>query len=405
MKKLFILLFIAALLPLTARALTDEETANIFIPESQTIEDNYVRAGYNFDLRGVIKGDVIVGGASLDISGKVEGDVLAAAANIKITGEVSGNVRVAGSNVTIEGKVGKNVNVLAATAEFGQDSQVGGSAAVWAGTANFKGLIAGKLDGGMSSIVISGTVKKDINLRFDAEKRTKNNSNLSILSTAVIEGNLNYYGWNAAEIDSSAKISGQVSQHDPEGVVEGTKKFLNTFWWLAKITNLFGLLVIGMMVVFLGKKEAKETSLVMLKSSGKSMLRGLIILFITPVVCFLLLFTVIGIPLALITLVLYIILLYVSQIFIGIFIGQKILEYFRNRQSGGAGVKEVSLFWSMIIGTFLYLFITDFLLGLDRPGPWGWLGLLGGLIKFVALIWAIGALYLVKREKMATSNK
>lgn len=136
------------------------------------------------------------------------------------------------------------------------------------------------------------------------------------------------------------------------------------------------------------------------------MLRGLLILFITPVVCFFLLFTVIGIPLALITLVLYVILVYISQIFIGIFIGQKILEYFRHRSSAGTGeIKEVSLFWSMIIGTLLFMFVTEFFLGLDRPGPRGWLGLLGGLIKFVALIWAVGALYLVKRENMAAANK
>ncbi|MFH1366833.1 MAG: polymer-forming cytoskeletal protein [Patescibacteria group bacterium] len=396
---------IFCLTPLLTEA-KDADSINVVVAEDETIDDNLVRAGNTFDIRGTVNGDVIVAGTNVEISGKVTGDVITAASMVKITGEVGGNLRAAGGTLVLDGKVGKNVNLFFATVNQGKDSEIGGSLAVWAGTVDLSGKVMGKIDGGAGSIVLGGEVKKDISLHFDAEKKDNNQENLSVLSTAVLEGDLNYYSDKEAKVESGATITGQLIRHEPLVVFKEANRFFNSMWWFARIAGLFGLLVIGMILVSVFKKEAKEIPAMMMKKVGISLLWGLLILFLTPIICFFLLFTVIGIPLAVITLILYGILIYISQIFVGIFIGQKILEYFRHEKRDENSVKkEISPFWSMIVGVTVYVLFLDIILGYGVTGSAWYYGWLGGLIKFIALIWVVGAFYSQKRENMANKHK
>ncbi len=58
----------------------------------------------------------------------------------------------------------------------------------------------------------------------------------------------------------------------------------------------------------------------------RNLLWGLLFLIITPIVALLLLITIIGIPLSLIIFIIYIITIYISRIYIGLWIGQYVLK-------------------------------------------------------------------------------
>ncbi len=390
-KTAIIITFLIVLLglPFAAKAASENNWAvDVYIPANQTIEDNYVRAGNTFDVRGIIEGDLIVGASSLDITGKVTGDVLAAATNIKISGEVEGNIRVAGGTVNIEGKVGKNVNIFAGTVNLSPDSEILGDVTIWAGSVNMKGLVHGSVYGGAGSVIISGKVTKNIEFRFDGEDKFTS-SLLTVTSDAKIGGNLNYYSDNEAEIDEEATITGVVTKHEPTGIGKATRGLLDSIWWIGQIANIFGLLVVGLITVWLFGKKTKEITSRMLKNPGKQMLLGLAILILTPIVGFILIFTVIGFPLGIIILLLYGILLYISTVFFAVFLGEKILLTIQKKK------KEISISWSLLVGLLVYIIAVDVILWSGS-----FLGFLGGIIKFIILLWVFGAIfYPVKQKK------
>jgi len=390
MKKiLFILSFLVLfLLPVTAQGAGNEPgIVNVYIPANQTIDDNFVRGANTFDIRGNIKGDVIIAGASIDISGQVSGDVLAAASSIKISGEVSGDVRVAGGTVIIDGLVKGNVNVFAGSADFGLDSHILGDISLYSGTGNIKGKIDGSVHGGAGSVTLSGQIGENVELRFDGEE--SNLQTLTVVSGASIGGNLDYYSQSKAQIDEEATIDGEITKHEPTSVGKTTRKFINSFWWFTNLTSFFGLIIVGLLLIWIFGDKVKKISQRMTEKPGKSMLYGLAILIITPIVSVILMVTIIGLPLGIIMLLLYGIALYISTAFVGIVLGRKILSYLQKKK-----MEEVSLFWSLILGLLIYTVIVDLILWSGS-----FLGIFSGLIKFIALIWALGAMFYFNQKK------
>ncbi|MDZ7798734.1 MAG: hypothetical protein U5L76_03920 [Patescibacteria group bacterium] len=390
MKKLLLTLSFLTLLllPVTAQgAGSSQKVLNVYIPANQTIDDNFVRGANTFDIRGKIKGDVIIAGASIDISGQVSGDVLAAASSIKISGEVTGDVRVAGGTVLIDGLVKGNVNIFAGSADFGLDSHVLGDVSLYSGTGNIKGKIDGDLHGGAGSVAVSGQIGENVELRFDGEG--KNAPTLTIVSGASIGGNLDYYSQRKAQIDDEASISGEVTRHEPTGVGKTTRKFINSFWWFTNLTSFFGLIIVGLILIWIFEDKVKKVSKRMLIKPGQSMLYGLAILIITPIVSIILMITIIGLPLGIIMLLLYGIAIYISTAFIGVVLGRKILSYLQKKK-----IEEVSLFWSLILGLLIYTVIVDLILWSGS-----FLGIFSGLVKFVTLVWALGAMFYFGQKK------
>ena len=121
---------------------------------------------------------------------------------------------------------------------------------------------------------------------------------------------------------------------------------------------------------------------------GKSFGIGLIILLLMPGLILLLVVTLLGIPLALMTLALFGVLIYLSKIFVGLWIGKLILESTKKSQ------KEISIVGATILGTLL--------LGLILTIPF-----IGFLIKITVCILGVGAMGLVTYEvlKPAKSEK
>ena len=181
---------------------------------------------------------------------------------------------------------------------------------------------------------------------------------------------------------------------------------MNSFWWFAKIVGLFGLFVLAMIVVTLFKKGSREISDQMINRPGQSLLWGLVLLIVTPIISFILFFTIIGAPLAVILLIIYGVTIYLSTIFVGLVIGRKILGYLQNRKAVDVKTKkEPSLLWSVILGILVFSLVVDMFLGFSWEGVGLAMTLLTGLIKFLALIWALGAIFVTRRQNLTNPSK
>src|SRR3989339_776778 len=319
MRKIFFsfLVFILFFMPVSVIAFEVQNKDTVFIDKEETI-----------------KGNLYAFGTSVIINGKVDGDVICLAGeSLKINGTVTGDV------ININGDVIRGVQALASSVSFGESSNVGMDVLLVSASSNIDGDIAGSVHGYSAKVNIFGDVGGDIKLRMDA--RVKNSKDtgftpLIIQDSANIGGNVYYISSIKGFISEKASIGGEV------GHTFYNKK-RNDVFSFGNIVSLFAWMIIGLIIISLVKKDIKKLTKNNKTAWWKLVGIGILVMFITPVVCVLVLFTVIGIPAALISFILWIIVIYLAKILTGIMIGEKIINKFLPK-------KKDSLMWMMIFG-------------------------------------------------------
>ncbi|MFA5022038.1 MAG: hypothetical protein WC508_03100 [Patescibacteria group bacterium] len=370
-KPIFLVLICLFLLAAPFLVLAAEvQDQTVEIGADQIIEGNFIKAGNIIDIKGAVHGDVIVAGNSITISGPVAGDVIAAGSTIKITGAVLGSVRVIGNSVEVDSEVGHNVWAGGNNVVLGSNAKVAWDVFSAASSLEIKGPITGGLWAAANAISLSSEVGKDVNASLDKQGQ------LVLGSQAKIGGNLSYQAPNDQQLvlKDGAKVIGQTTRKTavmPDRL-DASKAFGTAFLFL-KIISLFSLLIIGMVVVSLFSKVLLEVREEIVKKPWPSLVTGAVYSIAIPIVAILLMCTIIGIPLALIIIPFYIIVLYVSKVFVGFVIGLALLNSLSPEKK-----YKGSLMWPTVLGIIVFVFITS-------------LPLLGWLIK-LCLVWlAFGA--------------
>jgi hypothetical protein len=98
-----------------------------------------------------------------------------------------------------------------------------------------------------------------------------------------------------------------------------------TFWVVSAVFRLLCALLAGLLVILIMPRTTAAIADAARQSLLKSVLFGLIFLIAIPILLTILMVTIIGIPVALIGLALFVISLYLSQVFVGTAIGRFIL--------------------------------------------------------------------------------
>jgi hypothetical protein len=363
------------------------DQGNIYVGSNEVVNNTFMDFGGTVDIRGAINGDVIVGGGNVTISGSVSGDVLSAGGNIKITGPVGGNVRVAGGTVEIDSKVGKNINVLAGTFVLGDKSEVGGNVLFGAGTANLSGKISGYVDGNSGNIDLAGEFNQDVNVTIDK------NGQLVLSPNAMVKTNLKF---SAAEESQLVKEGGVVQGQTTFNTITrqtqtAQKHWSGYFFW--KLVSLFGILVVGLVLVSLHRKGVEKVVHQLINKPWSNLGWGVVYSIITPIILILLAATIIGIPLLLIGFAVYAILLYIGKIFVGLALGQILIGKIAKMSGKNKPVKkgkEASLIWPMILGLVVIVILIS-------------IPIIGWIIKLLVLWLGLGAIIESMKKSKATA--
>lgn len=349
-----ILIFLALMLiPLTGVKAIDTKTGNsVYVSKDEIISGNLYAAGNTISVEGLINGDLIAIAQTVNVNGRVEGDIIVAAQNITINGEVGGNIRVAGSAININGPVSRNVNAFGSDINLGKNSKIGWD--VYAAGENLEtsGNIEGGLSGDVNRALISGKIVKDVNLTILNESRTP------------------------AIITQTAQIGGKLEQNFSK---TDEPNWLAVWVW-AKVYEIFCFLVIGLVLIYLGKNTTKKILKKIEDEPKKTIGPGAIILLIFPPIVLFLLFTIIGIPLALIILALWLIFVYIAKIFTALILGQIILKKLIKKN-------EINLIWPLVLGTIIcyLLFSIPFV---------GW------LFSLIAIFIGLGGIYIYASNQL-----
>lgn len=381
-RKIFFLLGFALLLilPVSASAFATKTGDIIYVGKDEVVEGNFYAAGSSITVDGKVTGDVICAGQTININGTVEGDVICAGQTIGINGPVNGNVRAAGNTININSAVGKNVMAFGAAVIVGANGSVGWDMLLAGAVGEIRGKIGRDLHGALASAVISGEVAGNVKLQIDdriqKEKKgisVNNESKLSITDTAKIGGVVSYTAANDANIAAGAFIAGKITKSEPK-IRNGAKNDFKALWGLFGLYSIFSALVIGLVLISLWRDEIKKITDKMMEKTGPSIGWGIIVMLLTPIIAVLLLVTLIGIPLAGLLMLFWLIALWLSKIIVGIMVGRQLLEKLWKD-------KKDSMIWAMIIG----IVITQIIFSIP---------LIGWPLCLMAAWWGLGGIYL-----------
>ena len=292
--------------------------ADVTVAPDETISDDLIAAGANIEVAGHLKNGLKAFGANIGIPGTVTGEVYSAGANIDLSGTFGSQVTAFGANVVLSGTFDQNVEVASAR--------------------------------------------------------------LTLTPTTIIRANLTYSAAVLEKQEGSQVLGTVTERQEPikaEKVDEWRKKGEKAakgagiaFWFISTIA----LVLVGLIISSVFPHQTNRVVEAISQSPWKSIGLGLVFLVVVPVAIVIALVTVVGIPAAIIAAFLYAIIIYISRIYIGVWIGRKVIGALKRRQI-------TSLFWPLVVGIIIIALI-------------GLIPFIGWIFRLFCLLISLGALLL-----------
>lgn len=321
--------------------------------------DDVVVSGAAPDMRDSTLGDVMIAGGKARFSGATGRDYLGAAGDQTVSGRIHGALRAAGGTVRLMGSVDHNATIAGGTVSVDRAGVIGQNGYLAGGTVNIDGAVRGALMVAGGTVVINGPVGGDVDVVAAGE--------FFVGPDADIAGSLRYRVPNGKmHMDPAAHVAGAVTAL-PAPSVGGAAYVFGVLWML-------GFLATGAVVVAFLPRLMSDTADLVHDRPSRSALVGLGGLILTPIAIVVAASTVIGLPLAFLTTLIYLILVYVSRIGVALWLGRRLMgtrvRLGRTRALANFGVGA------------LILTIVRFI------------PVLGPLVTFVAVVVGLGALLL-----------
>lgn len=331
------------------------------VTKDKTIHGSVYAAGESVTIDGTVHGDVFCAAQRVTINGTITGDVLCAGRQITVNGKVEGSVRAAGQEVRIEkANIGHALTlagqkvVVSKDATIGQDVTLAGDETELFGTVGRDVTVA---SGTLAHV--GGSIGR--NVQF-------NGGELELADDTVVKGKVSYASEQTISKGDNVTVSGGIEQHEPQK--EGTD-------FASGILDMLGVIAafmtLCMVLVLVLPKLTHRVSEVPMKSLFKSMACGLMALFAFPVAIILLFISTIGIPLAILTVLLGTVLALLSGPVVAYYLGRLLLA------------KTTNPLYFMLLGSGV--------LGMLVYAP-----VVGGLVLFVAYLIGSGAIVLAAKR-------
>lgn len=319
--------------------------------------DDVIMAGSMVYLadRDSVPGDAILSGRVVEFHTASGGDYLGAGGMQTIGGQVHGSVRAVGGEIHVTGAIDRNATIAAGGVGLDSTADITRNAYLIGGNVWVNGTVRGSLLAAGGTVILNGTVGRDVEV---------SGGSLRVGPNAVITGNLRYrVPAGKVHIDSAARISGTV-----------TALPVSSGWGFKRWLWMLGFLVAGGVVVALIPRFTSETAEIIPQRPFRSALVGLGWFILVPVAIVIAAITVIGLPLALVTALLYGVLVYLSSVPFALWVGRRLLG--ARARAGRQGA-----LLNFLIGGVLLLVV-------------GIIPVLGGVVTLIAACLGLGAVML-----------
>lgn len=369
-------------LPLAATAASNMRSGTIAsVGKDEVLESSVYLAGTTVTVAGTVRGDVYCAGQNIDVTGTVEGDVICAGQSVNVSGTVEGDVRVAGQTVTVASTATRSLSAFGQSVTVTGNATVARDVTIFGTSVQLGGKVARDAVVGGQNVTLAGTVGRNV---------TAMTEQLALGSGARVGGDIEYTSYNQINKGAGAVVVGQTVRHDPPA----NQDTAPASGWIAQFWGAvywFGAwVVLGLLLLALVPRSFQNTSAVMTKQAGWTILAGFAALIMTPIVAVMLMVTLLGIPAGIVLLILWIIAMVVACAYSGYALGAWIVSRM------GWNLK-----WPRVAALVVGLLVLALLMLVP---------ILGGLISFAALIWGLGGLALAashhaRRSDNAVSSK
>jgi len=320
------LVLVVSLPALSGVAAAEERTsATVVVAEGETVSE---------DLQAV--------GGTVVVRGTVEGDLRAFAGTVVLeeSGTVTGDVQGAAGSVTIAGEVGDDLEIAAGSLDVTDTATVGGDVETGAGSFTLDGQVDGTVRVGAGSILLG--------------------------SSAAVGGDVVYDG--DLEQAPGATVGGEIRE-DPSVSGAEFEGLTGVAEWLFTAYSLALTFVFGAILLLLLPGVAAAAAVDSREQPARTAGAGLLALIGGPALFVALVLTVVGIPLALLWLFVYVLLLFVGFVLGEYAVGAWLLSLagYQNR-------------WVALLAGILAVFAV------------GRVPFVGGIVEFVVLLLGLGAL-------------
>jgi anti-sigma factor RsiW/cytoskeletal protein CcmA (bactofilin family) len=355
-------LLCALALPQDAAAAEVRRGQSIAVPAGETIHNDLVVSGGSVRIEGTVEGDVIAFTRDLTVTGHVTGDVIAFSEETLIDGTVDGNVRVFSRDVVLQGNVGKNVSAFGRSVDMVSRANVGGGMILLAGETDLDGKIQRDLLGLVGRSNLDGLIGGQAWIR---------GGTLTVESTAEIRGPAMFEGPQQPVVEAGAKLASPMQTEITQEIRRNRRSAARII--IRAVFSSGAALAVGILILVVFPIFFRET-LREANKIGPPIGIGALALIIGIVLVIpglLLLFLGIGAGVA--GAMAYAPILYVAQVFVGAWLGNKIMG-------------EPSGVTSAVIGRMA--------VGLLILRVAGFVPILGGLVWLTVVLWGTGAVLL-----------
>lgn len=286
-------------------------------------------------------------GGSVIVHGTVTGDVSGAAGNVLITGTVEGDVNVATGNLVVSGTVGGSVSAGAGSVHIAEG-----------------GIVNGNFDVGAGDVRIDGTVNGDA--RIGAET-------IRLGEAAAIGGSLTYDGQLEGNLDA---VAGDVTHDRTLGSI-GVAELQPLVSWVFAVYAFVANLVLGVLLLAVFPRFSDGVAEQAIGEPLKTGLVGLGVILAAPLLAFVLVLTIVGIPLALVGALVFLFAVWIAVVYGRFALGMWLLSLLGRSDGDRRDRRWIALLLGLLLGAALAA-----------------VPIVGAAVRFVLFLLGLGALTL-----------
>jgi len=282
--------------------------------------------------------------------------------NIEVTEPTEGGLHALGGRISVDAPVGGSLRAAGGKIEVASGAVIGGSASLAGGNITVNGSIGGDLHAAGGHITIDGPVAGDASVA---------GGTLTLGPDARISGKLKFHGGELVR-DANAQVMGGVTQsHKRERAHHHEITTGDDFgrgWFITVILVLLAALAAGAL-----PGPSQRLAQELRERPWLTPLLGFLALTAIPIAAVLVMITIIGIPVGILALLLYAVLLLAGYVWLAVVLGGLLLDRFKAETARETAWRVGAAMLAMIALALLVR-----------------VPLVGGLVKFAALIVGVG---------------
>lgn len=328
--KLSPILLTLFMFPLTASALVIVNGKNVNI--RQPVRGDLYIAGGTVTINAPVYGDLIIAGGTITINNNISNDIIIAGGRVVLNGFVGDDIRGVFGRITINGRINGDIVVSGGNILVDNGSIINGNLIAGGGMVTMNGNIKGGIKCMAGELILNGMVGKRAeckggNITINGIINGKSvlaAENITIGEKAAFYQDVRY--WNRSE-----KLEMKTAQKKGNIMFDPTLQLNNEKWLYLGFASVLGLIwylaVVYMFILiiqyFFGRVMSKASE-VAYSHTVRSIGYGFLYFIAIPIVVFLLVITVIGIPVAILLLLAYITLALLATVITSVVIANRI---------------------------------------------------------------------------------